>query len=79
MIAPMNTQRAFPDITPAPFRTNGESEAASVDVLSGASIELSNRSGGIWFGTNCITPAEASDGPGLFKAANLNGLWRACR
>src|ERR1700736_2914632 len=74
----MNFRRALPDIIPAPLRTDGESEDTSVEVFSCASIEYSNRSGGIWLGTNCITPARASDGPFPSKPPHFNELWRAC-
>ena len=54
MIAPTNIQRLFPDIVPAPLRTNGESAPSSTEPLSCASIVLISLSGGSWFGTSCI-------------------------
>src|ERR1700731_5473555 len=77
IIAPMNTQRALPDIMPAPLRTNGESEPVSVEVLSCASIELISRSGGLWFGPYCIQAGRESEGPPRFKATNFKQLWQA--
>src|ERR1044071_4406984 len=59
MIRPMNSQRLFPDITFAPLRTKGESEASGAAVLSGASIETIKRSAGSWFGTSCIYPINS--------------------
>src|SRR5712691_4608985 len=74
MIAPINIQREFPDIIPAPFRTNGESEVSGAVALSCASIVLINRSGGSWFGTSCIQLATASCGPPLGRSA-FSGPW----
>src|SRR5438067_6419166 len=67
--APMNTQRLFPDIIPAPFRTKGDSDGSGLARLSGASIETINLSGGTWFGTSCISVAIASDGPPALQQA----------
>src|SRR5947207_15751606 len=67
IIAPMKTQRELPDIIPAPFRTNGESEASTAGARSCASIEVINRSGGIWFGISCIPAAVASGGPPILQ------------
>lgn len=58
MIRPVNIQRPFPDIIPAPLRTKGESEMSAV-ALSCASIETISRSGGIRLGTNCIQFAKS--------------------
>ena len=76
MRAPINIQRLLPDIVPAPRRTNGESEASGTMTLFCASIVVINRSGGSWFGTNCIRSVTASRAPRSSKWASPSHLAR---
>ena len=76
MRAPINIQRLLPDIVPAPRRTNGESEVSGAMAHSCGSIVVSNRSGGSWFGTNCIRSVTASRAPRSSKWAGSSQLAR---
>src|SRR5207302_6800508 len=70
----MYSQRRLLDGAAVPFERETEPPLSVLDTVPSGSIELIRRGFGMSFGTSCIKPVEASDGPCPPKEGDSRGF-----